>query len=211
MEQALRMDRMYALQRHIYDATRRFYLLGRDSLLEELPAPCGGAVLEMGCGTGRNLAVLRRLRPDLRLCGLDISARMLETAGRKLDGQDVRLARCQAQDLDPCAHFGMEGRFDAVFYSYVLSMIPAWDVALEAGWAALNPGGTLAVVDFWGQGGLPLWLEGLHARWLGLFGVRFRPELLSRLREMERQGRARLEVRSVRRGYAYLAWVEKLE
>lgn len=210
MEQALRMDRMYSLQRHIYDATRRFYLLGRDRLLEEMPAPHGGAVLEMGCGTGRNLAVLRRLRPDLNLCGLDVSARMLETAGRKLGGQNVRLACCQAEELNPCVHFELEGRFDVVFFSYVLSMIPTWKDALEAGWAALKPGGTLAVVDFWGQGGLPVWLEWLHERWLRLYGVSLRPELLTHLRQMEREGRARLEVLSVRGGYAYLAWVEKL-
>lgn len=210
MEQALRMDRMYALQRHIYDATRRFYLLGRDRLLEEMPAPHGGAVLEMGCGTGRNLAVLRRLRPDLNLCGLDVSARMLETAGRKLEGHDVRLTCCQAEELNPCVHFKLDGRFDVVFFSYVLSMIPTWKDALEAGWAALKPGGTLAVVDFWGQGGLPVWLEWLHERWLRLYGVSLRPELLTHLRQMEREGRARLEVHSVRGGYAYLAWVEKL-
>lgn len=210
MEQALRMDRMYALQRHIYDATRRFYLPGRDRLLEEMPAPHGGAVLEMGCGTGRNLAVLRRLRPDLTLCGLDVSARMLETAGRKLGGQDVRLACCQAEELNPCVHFGLDQRFDVVFFSYVLSMIPTWKDALEAGWAALKPGGTLAVVDFWGQGGLPDWLEWLHERWLRLYGVSLRPELLTHLRQMEREGRARLAALSVRGGYAYLAWVEKL-
>lgn len=30
------MDRIYATQRHIYDATRKFYLLGRDELIEDL-------------------------------------------------------------------------------------------------------------------------------------------------------------------------------
>ncbi len=28
------MDRIYRLQRHIYDASRKFYLLGRDDMLE---------------------------------------------------------------------------------------------------------------------------------------------------------------------------------
>ena len=30
MNQKHAMDRMYGLQRHLYDATRKFYLLGRD-------------------------------------------------------------------------------------------------------------------------------------------------------------------------------------
>ena len=50
-----RMNRMYRRQRHIYDGTRRYYLLGRDRLISGLkPAP-GASVLEIGCGTGRNL------------------------------------------------------------------------------------------------------------------------------------------------------------
>ncbi len=207
MEQALRMDRIYGLQRHIYDATRRFYLLGRDRLLERLPAPSSGRVLEVGCGTGRNLARLAALRPDLELCGLDVSARMLDTAGRKLAGRNVSLVRGCAEELDAARDFGLPGGFDAVFFSYALSMIPRWEMALEAGLSALAPGGSLAVVDFWGQGGLPVWLEPVHRRWLGLFGVSCRPEVLAFLRGLERAGRGSLAVESVRRGYAYLAWL----
>ena len=49
------MDRMYRRQRHIYDLSRKFYLLGRDEAIARLrPAP-GDKVLEIGCGTGRNL------------------------------------------------------------------------------------------------------------------------------------------------------------
>ena len=40
------MDAMYRRQRHIYDLTRKFYLLGRDELIAELNPPEGGAVLE---------------------------------------------------------------------------------------------------------------------------------------------------------------------
>jgi len=209
MDQDQRMDRLYAVQRHFYDATRRYYLLGRDRLIEGLPVPAGGSVLELGCGTGRNLAALRSLRPDLRLCGLDVSARMLETAACKLKGMDVALARCKAEELDLCSHFAVEDGFDAAIFSYALSMIPDWEPALEAGLAALKPGGTLAVVDFWGQGGLPVWLEGAHRRWLKLFGVAIRPELLAYLGNMEREGRATVELESIRKGYAFLAWVQK--
>ena len=54
------MDRMYRFQRHIYDATRKFYLLGRDGLVDRLQPPMDGSVLEIGCGTGRNLIRIAR-------------------------------------------------------------------------------------------------------------------------------------------------------
>ena len=49
------MDRMYRRQRHIYDLTRKFYLLGRDQMIDRLGPPADARVLEIGCGTGRNL------------------------------------------------------------------------------------------------------------------------------------------------------------
>ena len=50
------MNRIYRCQHHIYDLTRKYYLLGRDRLLAGLRPHAGDAVLEIGCGTGRNLA-----------------------------------------------------------------------------------------------------------------------------------------------------------
>ena len=60
------MNRMYRWQRFIYDATRRYYLLGRDQLIAELAPGAGAAVLEIGCGTGRNLVQAARQLSDRR-------------------------------------------------------------------------------------------------------------------------------------------------
>src|SRR5258708_9825025 len=79
-EATSRMNRMYRRQRHIYDGTRRYYLLGRDQLISGLkPAP-GANVLEIGCGTGRNLLQAARLYPDARFFGIDVSTEMLTSA-----------------------------------------------------------------------------------------------------------------------------------
>ena len=86
------MDRMYRRQRHIYDLSRKFYLLGRDEAIARLrPAP-GDKVLEIGCGTGRNLVKLAQAYPEARLFGLDVSREMLATAAASTRARRARLA-----------------------------------------------------------------------------------------------------------------------
>src|SRR6202011_1623565 len=72
-----RMNRMYRRQRHIYNGTRRYYLLGRGQLLSDLKPAGGAGVLEIGCGTGRNLVLAAQLYPDARFFGIDVSTEML--------------------------------------------------------------------------------------------------------------------------------------
>src|SRR5258708_31716481 len=79
-EATRRMNRMYRRQRHIYDGTRRYYLLGRDQLIAGLRPAAGASVLEIGCGTGRNLVVAALLHPDARFFGIDVSTEMLTSA-----------------------------------------------------------------------------------------------------------------------------------
>ncbi|RVD53610.1 class I SAM-dependent methyltransferase, partial [Mesorhizobium sp. M7A.F.Ca.ET.027.03.2.1] len=83
------MDGVYRWQRHIYDLTRKYYLLGRDLMISGLDVPVGGTVLELGCGTGRNIILAARRYPDARFYGLDISAEMLETAGKAIDREGL--------------------------------------------------------------------------------------------------------------------------
>lgn len=66
------MDSIYRSQRHIYDLTRKYYLFGRDRLIAGLDLLAGGSVLELGCGTGRNLALIARRWPGAELFGLEI-------------------------------------------------------------------------------------------------------------------------------------------
>ena len=61
--QAALMDGIYRGQRHIYDLTRKYYLFGRDGLIEQLAASDGATVIEIACGTGRNLGAIKRRWP----------------------------------------------------------------------------------------------------------------------------------------------------
>jgi S-adenosylmethionine-diacylgycerolhomoserine-N-methlytransferase len=202
------MDRIYARQRHVYDLTRKYYLLGRDRLIRELKPPRGGAVLEIGCGTGRNLVAAARAYPDARLYGLDVSTKMLATARANLRQtrleDRIRLGCADAADFDAEKLFGREG-FDRVFFSYSLSMIPAWQEALKQAHGVVAPdGGELHLVDFGQQERLPGWFRRALFAWLERFHVAPRAELEKTLLTLarERGGLARFD--PLYRGYADL-------
>ncbi|MBH9538064.1 class I SAM-dependent methyltransferase [Novosphingopyxis sp. YJ-S2-01] len=177
---AEQMDAIYKVQRHIYDLTRKYYLLGRDRLIERLQPPRGGSVLEIACGTGRNLVAAARAYPDVHFFGLDISEEMLISARAAVSraGLDhrVTLARADATAFDAQALFGV-AKMDRAYISYALSMIPDWRAAIGQGVDVLSPDGCLHVVDFGQQERLPkLFRSGLHA-WLARFHVAPRAEL----------------------------------
>lgn len=174
-DHAALMDRVYRWQRPIYDLTRKYYLFGRDRLIRELDAKPGMAVLEIGCGTGRNLAMVGKTWRGVRLHGLDISGEMLREARKQL-GQSGTLALGDATRFDAASLLGRDG-FDRVMLSYALSMIPDWEAALGQAAATLAPGGSLHVVDFGDCTGLPGPLRALLTGWLARFHVTPRLDL----------------------------------
>lgn len=199
------MDAIYRYQRYIYDASRKYYLLGRDSLLDGLAPPPGGTVLEVACGTGRNLIKAARRYPDASFYGFDISAAMLETARASIvrNGLAGRIdvAEGDATAFSSEALFGVAA-FDRVFVSYALSMIPPWRGALEQALAAVAPGGRLHIVDFGEQEGYPRWFRSGLRAWLNKFSVEPRVELEAELERLAAQSGARLDLTRMYRDYA---------
>jgi S-adenosylmethionine-diacylgycerolhomoserine-N-methlytransferase len=202
------MDRMYRHQRHVYDATRKYYLLGRDLLIDRLRPVPGDAVLEIGCGTGRNLIRAARQYPHARFYGIDISNEMLITAREQIAraglSSRIQVAQADATSFDTEMVFGV-ALFQRVFMSYTLSMIPRWRAVMEQATASLAPAGQLLIVDFGGQEGLPVWVRPLLAQWLALFQVRPRAELELELTILADRKDAVLIVERPYRGYAQYA------
>ena len=206
------MDRMYRRQRHIYDASRKFYLLGRDAVIAELAPPAGGSVLEIGCGTGRNLIAVAKTYPGAACHGLDVSAAMLATASGAVAraglAERIRLAQGDATDFDPEALFG-RAAFDRIVISYALSMIPPWQDVLREAAGHLAPGGALHVVDFGDQGGLPRPFRAILNRWLATFQVTPRADFSRVLSEVAAASGLRASVRQRFRGYAVHGLIER--
>lgn len=205
---ALSMDRIYAWQTRIYDFTRKPYLLGRDRLVDALAPPNGGRVLEIGCGTARNLIRCARRWPGASCFGVDVSKAMLQQARIKvaragLEGR-VRLTQADAMDLDPAQAFATVD-FQRIYFSYTLSMIPDWTRAVDHAAGLLPPKGALLIADFGDQKGLPRLFGTALRRWLSLFHVQPRDNLEAVLREIAQSRGLAVDFVSLYRGYTFLA------
>lgn len=209
-----RMDRMYKFQRHFYDLTRKYYLLGRDRLIAEMRVNEGDHVLEIGCGTGRNLDILARKYPDTKFYGLDASAEMLRNAEKKKESKALRnlvLKRALAGEFSHLETFNVEEPFNIVFFSYSISMIPEWEDALENSLINLKPGGHLYIVDFFDQRSMPVWFRKPMQAWLRTFHVQFKPDLVPHLRRLEKKGAGRLKVTTLYKTYSFIAEFTKTQ
>ena len=207
------MDRLYRRQRHVYDATRKYYLLGRDRLIVRLAPPAASRVLEIGCGTARNLVLAAHAYPDAEFFGIDISFEMLETARNVVEREGlahrIQIGRADATAFDPALLFGVPG-FSRIFVSYSLSMMPGWRAVLERALTWLCPGGELHVVDFGGQEQLPVWFRSGLRQWLRLFHVTPRDELERELTLLGLRSGALTAIERPFRGYAQYAVCRRL-
>lgn len=164
------IEKYYRLHARIYDATRWTFLFGRTAILVDIAALTKPVrILEVGCGTGKNLASLCQRFPQAAITGLDLSEQMLAVARRKTAHYGSRVGFLhRAYD----APLGDLAGYDLILFSYALSMFnPGFETAIQAAAADLAPGGYLAVVDF-------------HAtrfpafeRWMGVNHVRMNAQL----------------------------------
>jgi len=161
----------YAFHSRIYDATRWSFLFGRDAIVELARGaqPHPRRILEIGCGTGRNLVLLARLFPHAHLTGIDLSSAMLGVARRKVAAYGSRislLARAYDAAVDPT-----DG-YDLVVCSYALTMFnPGFPAAVAAARADLTPNGYFVLVDF--HASRFRWFR----RWMGVNHVRMDGQL----------------------------------
>jgi len=202
------MNRIYRHQRHAYDFTRKYFLLGRDRMIAEMAANEGARVLEIGCGTGRNLIVAARKYPGARCFGVDVSTEMLNSAIRAIAraglNARVHVAHADATQFDPGLLFGVD-QFDRIFISYSLSMIPQWQGVVSAAISHLAPNGELQIIDFGRQERLPPGFRRLLWRWLTAFHVAPRDDLEAILKTRAAACGATLAFARLYRGYAQYA------
>lgn len=207
------MDRMYRWTRHVYDASRKYYLLGRDYLIHSLKPKPGDLICEVGCGTARNLRKFAQKYPRMVFYGLDASEEMLKTARviieRRGLADRVVLAHGFAQSFDPRQLFGIENPLDKIVFSYALSIIPPWRESIDHTLGLLKSGGEIHIVDFGGQEDLPPAFRKFLFWWLRKFHVYHKPEIADYLRRLEYEKKGVLTLEPLYKGYCYYATFKK--
>lgn len=207
-----KMDKMYRHQRYFYDLTRKYYLLGRDRLIREMKISDGENVLEIGCGTARNLIILAKKHRGANFFGLDASSEMLKTAQNKIDAkylENITLKTALADKFSFDETFDLTEKFDACFFSYAVSIIPPWKESIENALENLKVGRSLYIVDFYDQKNLPLWFQKTLKVWLKQFHVKYPKELIPFLEDLERNGFGKLKITPLYKRYSLLAEFRK--
>ena len=181
----------YRLHAGIYDMTRWSFLFGRRAvidLLAERSAPA--RILEVGCGTGKNLIHLGKRFPGAEITGLDLSPDMLNRAQKKTRPFSNRINLLHKPYKEPIE----PGTFDIILFSYCLSMMDhQWQTAIESAAIDLAPEGRIGVVDFHDT---PV---STFRSWMQINHVRMQGQLLPGLNHL-----FTLEYTWIRAGYAGL-------
>jgi tRNA (cmo5U34)-methyltransferase len=90
-----------------------------EAVLNDLVPRSARRILDLGCGDGRLLALLRLDRPESRGVAADLSPTMLDAARARFAGD--RLVSVVAHDLDaPLSALGDAGSFDAVVSCFAI-------------------------------------------------------------------------------------------
>ncbi len=117
----------------------------RSKAVSRLELKRGSRVLEVGCGTGRNLApLLEAIGAEGHVYGVDLSEGMLaeaEALCTKAGWHNVELMRADAAD------YVLPELVDGAIFSLSYAVIPHHQAALRHAWNQLRPGSYLVIMD----------------------------------------------------------------
>jgi ubiquinone/menaquinone biosynthesis C-methylase UbiE len=134
----------------VYEWLTPIYLLGnekrlRQETIDSLHLQSGQAVLDVGCGTGRNFPlILEKIGPAGKLVGVDYTSNMLARAQERVECEgwkNVELIQADAARIE------LGKTFDAALSTLAISVIPDYHGALDRMLAHVKPGGYLAIGD----------------------------------------------------------------
>lgn len=145
IEQA-RVQRAFSNAARSYDGSAVLQRRVREELLERLDVLTlqPGTIVDLGAGTGRGAAALRRRYGGSRVIAVDLATGMLREAGR----QQTLLRKFQRVAADAAALPLCDGCADMVFSNLMLQWCNDPDRVLRECRRVLRPGGVLQLTTF---------------------------------------------------------------
>ena len=117
----------------------------RAKAVDRLDLRPGEHVLEIGCGTGRNLPYLSKaVGPHGHVYGVDLSPGMLARARALCDRNHWRNVELIESDA---ANYRAPAALDGVMFGLSYNTMPHHLLVLREAWAQLRPGGRLVIMD----------------------------------------------------------------
>jgi ubiquinone/menaquinone biosynthesis C-methylase UbiE len=147
--------------RHYDLASQLLYPVGpqrahRREAAQALRVQSGDSVVEIGCGTGLNFALLEQaIGPEGRIIGVDLTDAMLVQARRRIETNgwsNITLVQADA------AEFAFPSKVDAILATYAHALLPDSHQVIARGAAALSAGGRWVVLDLKIPDNTPHWL-----------------------------------------------------
>lgn len=135
--------RAYGRWASFYDRVYVKLLADAQQQLAEYAASSGPHILEVGVGTG---LVLRYYPKGVSVIGVDLSEAMLAKAFEKVEGQGLDQVSGVAA-MDACRLGFADGRFDAVTFPFVITLVPDPEGALDEAMRVLRPGGLIVIAS----------------------------------------------------------------
>ncbi len=208
-EQNARLIALYQKQAKDYDQSG---IHGLDALRREavkrLDLKRGDLVVDIGCGTGLNFALLQEaIGPEGGIIGVDLTDAMLEQARLRVAKEgwkNVELVQADA------ASYEFPAQVNGILSTFALTFIPQAKLVIQNGCRALAPFGRWVVLDMAWPRARPVWFHHLlfflRLSRYGITGEVVRRRPWQTVWSTMRQSLVEVKRQSFWMGFFYLAW-----
>ncbi len=142
----------------------------RKAAVENLNLNHGDAVVDLGCGTGLNFALLKEhIGATGTIIGADLSGAMLQKARRRVEKNNWKNVRLVQSDI---AKFSFPDKTDAILSTLALTMSPDYDPIIKRAAETLEKGKRMSIFKLKRPDGWPDWMVQLMIKLLAAYGTR---------------------------------------